>query len=207
MNIHAEKIQDPQRRRLSKTAHTDHPWRIHEVAGDFILEDVWYLPTPGGPDNFHLLVSMFTSGRRPEEGASPVGRLLWTIRWKLGEWLGWDRKGKSQGIHMASLLQRIPANLSNTDIPKKKDGLFIPLYFIHDEYAAEIINRTVHGVLHLGWVKESYGGYRGQMAVLVKPNGLFGKIYMALIKPFRYLFIYPALLRRFEREWSQMQKR
>src|SRR3712207_6962224 len=40
----------------------------------------------------------------------------------------------------------------------------------------------------------------GQMAVLVKPNGLFGKAYMAAIKPFRYLIVYPALMRMIERE-------
>jgi hypothetical protein len=39
------------------------------------------------------------------------------------------------------------------------------------------------------------------MAVLVKPNGLFGAAYMAVIKPFRYLWVYPALMRQIEREW------
>ena len=34
--------------RLPDAAHTDRPWRIHEVARDFRLEDVWALPTPGG---------------------------------------------------------------------------------------------------------------------------------------------------------------
>jgi Protein of unknown function (DUF2867) len=36
----------------------------------------------------------------------------------------------------------------------------------------------------------------------VKPNGLFGKAYMAAIKPFRYLLVYPALMRRLERDWQ-----
>jgi hypothetical protein len=62
-------------------------------------------------------------------------------------------------------------------------------------------NRTVHAVMHIGWVPDESGGYRGQMAVLVKPNGLFGAAYMAAIKPFRYLIVYPALMRRFERGW------
>jgi len=35
---------------LPDTAHTSRPWRIHEIAADFRLEDVWALPTPGGPD-------------------------------------------------------------------------------------------------------------------------------------------------------------
>jgi hypothetical protein len=31
--------------RLPDTAHTSRPWRIHELTGDFRLEDVWALPT------------------------------------------------------------------------------------------------------------------------------------------------------------------
>jgi hypothetical protein len=39
------------------------------------------------------------------------------------------------------------------------------------------------------------------MAVLVKPNGLFGTAYMAAIRPFRHLIVYPPLMRLIEREW------
>jgi hypothetical protein len=39
------------------------------------------------------------------------------------------------------------------------------------------------------------------MAVLVKPNGLLGDAYMAAIKPFRYLIVYPAMLREMGRRW------
>ena len=39
--------------------------------------------------------------------------------------------------------------------------------------------------MHLGWIPDIDGGYRGQMAVYVKPNGLLGDAYMAAIKPFR----------------------
>jgi hypothetical protein len=35
----------------------------------------------------------------------------------------------------------------------------------------------------------------------VKPNGVFGTAYMAAIRPFRYLIVYPAILRDAEREW------
>jgi hypothetical protein len=40
------------------------------------------------------------------------------------------------------------------------------------------------------------------MAVLVKPNGRFGAAYMAAIKPFRHLVVYPALMRAIERDWQ-----
>lgn len=40
------------------------------------------------------------------------------------------------------------------------------------------------------------------MAVLVKPNRSLGTAYMAAIKPFRHLIVYPALIRRFESIWQ-----
>jgi hypothetical protein len=77
------------------------------------------------------------------------------------------------------------------------------LYLTGDEWAAEMANRTVHSVMHIGWVPDGTGGYRGQMAVLVKPNGLLGAAYMAAIKPFRYLLVYPALMRAIARDWQK----
>jgi hypothetical protein len=62
-------------------------------------------------------------------------------------------------------------------------------------------NRTVHCVMHIGWVPDDAGSYRGQLAVLVKPNGLFGRAYMAVIAPFRHLIVYPPLMREIGKEW------
>ena len=78
---------------------------------------------------------------------------------------------------------------------------FSSLYLTGDEWAAEIANQTMHGVMHMGWVEDGTGGYRGQMAVLVKPNGLLGRGYMAAIKPFRHLIVYPRMIRGMDREW------
>ncbi len=77
------------------------------------------------------------------------------------------------------------------------------LYLTDDEWAAEMANRTVHSVMHLAWVPDGTGGYRGQMAVLVKPNGLLGEAYMAAIKPFRHLIVYPALIREMGEMWER----
>jgi Protein of unknown function (DUF2867) len=79
---------------------------------------------------------------------------------------------------------------------------FKSVFLLEDEWAVEMANRTVHSVMHIGWVPDDDGGYRGQMAVLVKPNGRLGAAYMAAIKPFRYLFVYPALMRSIERDWQ-----
>jgi Protein of unknown function (DUF2867) len=39
------------------------------------------------------------------------------------------------------------------------------------------------------------------MAVLVKRNGPLGTAYMAAIRPFRHLVVYPQMLRDIERRW------
>jgi hypothetical protein len=189
------------RMRLPNTAHTSRPWRIHEIIRDFRLEDVWALPTPGGADDFPRLVHRMTSGE-PSQGSSCAARVLWAIRWKLGELLGWDGPDTGLGARVPSLRDRLPADLR--DGPRGPDFAalpFSPLYLLDDEWAAEIANRTVHGVMHLGWVPDGGGGYRGEMAVYVKPNGLLGAAYMAGIRPFRHLVVYPSLMRGIEREW------
>ncbi|MFJ3878525.1 DUF2867 domain-containing protein [Streptomyces sp. NPDC090077] len=189
--------------KLPSTAHTSRPWRIHEIAGDFRLEDVWALPTPGGPDDLAWLVAQFAEHR--DEGAgvsSPLYRILFAVRWKLGALLGWDRPGDGVGKRVESLRGRLPADLAEGLRGPDPEGLpFTSVYLTHDEWVAEMGNRTVHGVMHIGWVPDGRGGYRGQMAVLVKPNGLLGAAYMAAIKPFRYLGVYPALIRAIGREW------
>jgi uncharacterized protein DUF2867 len=187
--------------RLPNSAHTSRPWRIHELTPDFELEDVWALPTPGGPDDFPQLVEGFASAD-PSESDSGAVRALFAIRWKLGEVLGWESSDAGLGSRVGTLRERLPADLREAGSGPEFHGLpFTPLYMLEDEWAAEIANRTMHGVLHLGWVPDGEGGYRGQMAVLVKRNGLLGTAYMAAIRPFRHLLVYPKMLQGIEREW------
>jgi Protein of unknown function (DUF2867) len=188
--------------RLPSTAHSSRPWRIHELTRDFRLEDVWALPTPGGPDDFPRLVELMASAD-PSQGSSHAARALWSIRWKLGEVLGWDRPDAGLGSRVPTLRERLPADLRDGPAGPEFDALpFTSLYLLEHEWAAEIANRTVHGVMHLGWVPDEGGVYRGQMAVLVKPNGPLGSAYMTAIKPFRHLIVYPPALRALGREWS-----
>ena len=188
--------------RLPQTAHTSRPWRIHELTPDFRLEDVWALPTPGGPDDFPQLVERSVS-LDPGQGSSRAARALWAIRWKLGEIFDLDGPDKGLGSRVPTLRDRLPGDLQGSAAALDFESLpFRPLYVTDDEFAAEIANRTVHGVMHLGWVEdEAAGAYRGQMAVLVKPNGPLGHAYMAAIMPFRHLVVYPPMLRDIEREW------
>ena len=189
--------------RLPNTAHTSRPWSIHQITRDFRLEDVWALPTPGGPDDFPRLLQLFASGAMAPSSSRAV-RALWAIRWKLGELLGWDESDAGPGTEVPTLRDRLPAGLRAAP-PGPNVPRFTSLYLLDDEWAAEIANRTVHAVLHVGWVPRQAGGYHGQMAIYVKPNGLLGTGYMAAIKPFRHLIVYPSMIRQIERGWQAPQ--
>jgi hypothetical protein len=202
--------------RLSNSAHESRPWRIREIAPDFTVEDVWALPVHGGAEDFQALLELVTSGD-PANAESLPARVLWGVRDRLGSWFGLgrisapidggrdDAAGKLSipGTNETSLTDRLPEDLRNTAAGLHFDSLpFAPLYRTDVEFAAEISNQTVHGVMHLAWVDQGEGRYQGQMAVYVKPRGRFGKGYMALIKPFRYWVVYPALMRQVERDWK-----
>lgn len=199
--------------RLTKTAHTSRPWRVHEFTDGFELEDVWELPTPGGRADLARLVQLFVS---PSDGYEyPAAfRALFALRWKLGKLFGWDEAGAGVGERVPSLRERLPVELLEGPrgpdlhaVPGRteEDGppIFVSLYQTRDEWVAEYASRTVHSLMHIGWVPDDSGdGYHGQMAVLVKPNGWLGKAYMAAIKPFRHVLVYPMLLRSIERQWQ-----
>jgi hypothetical protein len=160
--------------RLPNTEHTSRPWRIHELTRDFRLEDVWALPTPGGPDDLPRLVQQIAAGDT-STNPSRAARALFAIRWKLGKLLGWDDPDAGDGSRVPTLRDRLPADLRDAPYGPDFDALpFTSLYLVDDEWAAEIVNRTVHGVMHIGWVPDGSGGYRGQMAVLVNRTGCSG---------------------------------
>ncbi len=189
--------------KLPDTAQTSRPWRIHELTHDFGLEDVWALPTPGGPDDFPRLVRLI-AGYDAAKSSSVAVRWLFALRWKIGGLLGWDDPATGVGSRVPTLRDRLPADLRDGPRGPDVDDLpFTPLYLTEDEWAAEIANRTMHGVMHIGWVADEAGGYRGQMAVYVKPNGVLGRGYMAAIRPFRHLIVYPAMLRAVGRAWER----
>jgi len=189
--------------KLPNTAHTSRPWRIHDLTRDFILEDVWELPTPGGPDDFSSLVRLFAGGDTANN-PSRVARGLFALRWKLGQWFGWDDPDSAVGSRVPSLRDRLPADLRGAPAGPRFTTLpFDSVYLTDDEWAAEMANRTVQTVMHMAWVPDDAGGYHGQMAVLVKPNGRFGKAYMAAIAPLRYLLVYPPLMRGIGRKWQE----
>jgi hypothetical protein len=190
------------------------PWRIHEIVPDFILEDVWALPVEGGAEEFPAMLDLL-SRQDPAHADSRAARALWQLRDLLGERFGLGRisvpaSGDGAagppipGTRESSLVGRLPADLRGSAAGFEFGSLpFRPLYLTPTEAAAEISNRTVHGVAHLAWVDRGEGRHQGQMAVYVKPHGRLGRAYMGLIKPFRYLVVYPALLGQLGRAWER----
>jgi hypothetical protein len=194
--------------RLSNSEYESHDWRIGEVAPDFRLEDAWALPARGGVGDFARLLEVMAS-LDPAAEESRATRVLFSIRWRVGDWFGWDEASRPLAIpdnSESTLSARLPEDLRNTttglDLHSTTARRFTPLYRTDVEWAAELSNRTVHAVMHLAWVEKGEGIYQGQMGVYVKPRGRFGAAYMALIAPFRHRVVYPALMRQIERAWN-----
>jgi hypothetical protein len=191
--------------RLPNASHQAHPWVIAQIVSDFKLMDVWGLPAQGGPDEFATLLEIMAS-LDPANRGSRATRVLFALRYRVGGWFGWDdatRKRPIPGRTETMLSARLPEDLQGTATrPDISSTSFTPLYRTDNEWAAELSNRTVHAVMHLAWIDQGEGLYRGQMGVYVKPRGRFGATYMALIGPFRHLIVYPALMRQIERAWD-----
>jgi hypothetical protein len=201
--------------RIANEMHTSRPWRIHAIVEDFTLEDVWALPVHGTAADFDRALQLMTTSD-PEQGLSGAAGLLWKLRDRLGSLFGLgtvsdavagDPDGPGAraipGTDATSLVSRLPADLVGTAAGVDFSSLpFSPLYRTDDEFAAELSNATVHAVMHLSWIPEGDDRYAGRMAVYVRPRGLFGRVYMAFIKPFRYAIVYPAMMRLIERRWA-----
>lgn len=186
------------------------PWVINQIAHDFRLLDVWELPVQGRADEFVSFLELVSSFDPADSGSTVSNALFW-VRFRLGEFFGWDdaMARPIPGCAETTLSTRLPEALQGTamspaigDAMQKAASGFDSLYRTDDEWAAEISNATVHAALHFGWVDQGHGRYRGQMSIFVKPRGVLGEAYMSLIGPFRHLIVYPVLMRRIEREWN-----
>src|SRR5271169_1095906 len=99
--------------RVPNAEHEAHPWVIAQVAPDFKLLDVWRLPAQGGPDEFRTLLEVMAS-LDPANGDSRAARALFSLRFRLGAWFGWDdatSKLRVPGRTEASLIARLPEDL------------------------------------------------------------------------------------------------
>jgi hypothetical protein len=185
--------------RLSPKAHRDLAWRIHEIARGFRVEDVWAIRASGSKTGDLPALLAALSAAEEHLQVPWLVRLLFAMRLKLGELLGLDVPGSGVGSRVPTLRDALPGDLG----PAGGDagggfGPFTPVYQLEDEVALEHANAMVHAILHLGWVVGAAGGRELRLAVLVKPNGLLGRVYMAAIAPARQLVVMPWCTRRLE---------
>ena len=132
--------------RSTDREHTSRPWRIHEIAKDFRVLDVWALPTPGGPDDFPQLVRLMVDVRP----RSDLARRARPVRDPVDDsdgCSGLDRPETGLGTRVQALRDRLPADLADTATDLRHGHPFTPLYVTDDEFAMEIANQTMHGVM------------------------------------------------------------
>lgn len=195
--------------RLSNHAYQGYPWRIARIAPDFKLLDAWDLGVQGSRGEFGTFIDTMNALDLAKRGPLAV-RMLFRLRTELGRWFKWSDGGWDDGTARfaipgcteTTLDARLPEDLKNTvSVGKNQASKFRPLYHTHNEWAAEMSNRTVHAIKHLVWIDEGGGRYRGQLGVYVKPRGWFGRFYLALIGPFRRAIVYPAGVARIRKLW------
>lgn len=191
--------------RSTASAHRAHPWRVHTLAPDFEIVDVWRFDVQldSGRD-FDAFLDVFWEVMGTLE-RHPLSRL----RIAIGRVLGWDEKPNTRTIPGSSeqtVAERLDANdrarnRFSDSRPSKEPGISVrPVYRFADEVLCEVSNETVHGLLHLGCAK----GSAPELAVYIKSRGLFTRLYMAAIWPARHAIIYPALTSRVQRRWRAL---
>lgn len=193
--------------KVDPRAHRDRPWRVHTLAPDFQVLDVWqYELGPGTPvlaDVLDCFWSVFI-----ELGERSV---LARTRLRVGRWMKWDDHDFTlpiPGCSERSVGERLTgddraASQASTDAPSPIESPVVrTVYLFDDEALFEGSNDTIHLLLHIGIVP---GG--ATLAVYIKSRGLFSKAYMAAISPARHLVIYPAMTRKLEAAWRARDPR
>lgn len=216
--------------RSDSVAHRARPWRVHTLAPDFELLDLWEVPLAADPargDTFEAFLRVFvdrgTGGRWPVYPLRPrsLGDALHGARLagmvtllELRRWLGRvlaldaDRDLPIPGRRE----HRVRARLVDADrardtgaLPATVGGAFETVYAFADEALLEIANRTIHALLHLSWV-ETAGPHRAVvLAIYVKSRGWQSRAYLALIRPFRHSVVYPAWIAHLTRTWQLLR--
>jgi hypothetical protein len=208
---------------LNKKTHYSHPWKVHEIAKDFELLDVWEFPiladqTRNQDFSFFLKVMQEPpkiSVRSFFSIKNLIARFLVLLRVVLGEAFGLDKNVNSlpiPGCKETSLRDRLSKedlkrNLAES-VGEEDQGKFIwrTVYLYENEMLTELSNNTVHVLMHWAWVHKSRNYFTAQLAVYTKPRGTMGEFYMNLIMPFRHMIIYPAMMEEVKKKWDAYTK-
>ncbi|MEQ9401937.1 MAG: DUF2867 domain-containing protein [Cyclobacteriaceae bacterium] len=191
--------------RIDPKEHLKHDWEVHPLLSDFQIEDVWKLPVTLQPtDTLAQVLEQFWSATEAIELKGLAG-WLFRFRFFLGRLFRWDEKTAHTTLIPGTIRERYARakGLQFAQLPDPGDHSFVPVYILEQESLAEIENATVHAAIHLGRVLMEDDRYTVQMTIYVKAKGTFGRMYMLLIKPFRWLIVYPTLLKTIKKQWER----
>ncbi len=181
-----------------------YPWKVHNLLKDFRIEDVWLLPIVLDQDDTltDVLEQVIATKKKTAE-AGLVG-VLFKFRMYLGNVFNWDNKVSTTKIITGEIGERYAKaeSLNLEDLPQTKVDDFVPVYFLENELLLELENSIVQAAIHLGKTEEPQNKYQVNMTVYVKPKGVFGRLYMMAINPFRWLIIYPTFMKALKIQWD-----
>ena len=187
--------------RLDPREFRTRPLRVHAVLHDVPLEDAWAIPlADGGADRTIQDVQAVLSAGLASAPAVVQG--LFRLRNQIGDRLGWDRPRPDNDAE--SFVHRLsPADRARSLVPPGTPaGRFRVLYQFEDEQLNELRNATVHAFLSLSMTRTP-DGYLTYLGIFVRPINRFTRLYMAAIRPFRHLIVYPAVVRSVQRAWAE----
>ena len=175
--------------------------QAHDFLRDVPLADVSAVDLPGGAPGRHLTDVSALLGSEDLLGANRVTRALFALRAWLGRRFGWDPGDR--GLPADSYVHRLSADqrAASRIVPGTPDGPFRVVYALGNETLMEIRNATVHAFL-CSTLVPAPTGYRLYWGIYVKPVSRWTRLYMLAIEPFRRFIVYPSMLGRVRRAWT-----
>ena len=216
---------------LDKIKHYAQPWKVHEIAKDFKLLDVWEIPILADVTKNQDFLSFVKALETPPAPKTPpkvsysIGLLISGFLLKLRKYMGkifpLDKNINMlpiPGCKETSLKERLTQddlerNLDKQETKEKNQKRFgfRMVYLYENEGLRELSNNTAHILMHLGWVHKDENYYTAQLAIYAKTRRVLGKLYLMLIMPFRRLVVYPTVTKSFKYSWdaycSKQEKR
>ena len=183
--------------RASRAEYLALPLRAHDLLRHVPLYDVSLVDLPGGGHGRSVAdVRALDATARP----SRIATALYRVRYLLGGVFGWDEKRMEARYSLAGSLSENDRRRSEAP-PGTSYGPFLLLYRFRNEELTEIRNATVQGYVCTALFPAAEG-YRLYLAVYVVPVSWVTRPYLVAIEPFRRFLLYPAMLRRIRRAWS-----
>lgn len=176
--------------------------RAHSLLAGVPVHDVWAVDLAEGPPGCDVLDVLAVLDVKRLRQATPMVKLLFSLRGWLGRIFGWDG-ARGRPTADSFILRLSPADREASLVaPGTPDGARQTLFVSRRESISELRNGTVHAFSVIVLL-ERPRGYRLYWAIHALPVGRITAWYFRLIDPFRRLYIYPTVLREVQRSWAR----